>query len=232
MRPLALLVALALTAPAFAQTGARPGPRFTARADVGAVSFGRFLEQRVDDGERELQAEPAVQFGGSVGVALGVASVEVGVRVAPTEFRFRDDSGTGSGALDADDAGGLTLTTVGATLRTGLQSVTFGAVRPYAILGVEAGVWSAGEDGIGAGDDAQIRFGATTGGGLAVGAGRLGGFVEVTATGLGNPFSGSDALGVAESPVGGPFEGPEIETFDEPSTVSVLGARLGLTVGL
>lgn len=233
MRFVAVLLALSAAGPALAQapTGA-PGLQFSARAEVGAVSFGRFLEQRVGVGERELQADPAVQVGGSVGVAVGPASVEAGVRVAPTGFRFRDDSGTGSDALDADDAGGLTLTTGAVTLRTGLQGVSFGGVRPYALLGVEMAVWSADSDGsLGGSDDAQVRFGASTGGGLAVGAGRLGGFVEVAATALGNPFSGSDAFR-AVTPVSGPFEGPDVETFDEPATVSVLGARVGLTVGL
>ena len=215
-----LVAALVLAAPALAQPAALT---FSARADVGYASFGHFLEQRTGPGaERELQAEPAVQFGGAVGVALDRTTVEVGVRFAPTTLRFRDDSGTGSSALDEDDLADLSLTTVSASLRTSAETFRLGPFRPYALAGLSLGVWSVETDGtpIAATDDTQVRFGGETGTGLTVGEGRVSGFAEVAITALQNPFDGSDAFRYTG---GG-------TTFDEPSVATVRTVRGGLTV--
>lgn len=215
--PAALLLLLA--APAFAQASPLS---FTVRADAGAATFGHFLEQRVPaGGERELGAAPAVQLGGALGVTFGITTVEVGVHHAPTELRLRDDSGTGSDALDVDDLADLSLTTVAASIRTGLRTVRLGPVRPYGLAGLSLGVWSVDADAapIEATDDTQIRFGGETGTGLAIGDGPVSGFVEAVVTSVGNPFDGADAFRF----VGGG------ETFDEPSRVTSPTIRAGLT---
>lgn len=70
-------------------------PRVTLEAYGGVSTFGRFLEQEFDDGERELTASSALAVGGSIGIwPWAKTGVRAAFTVSPTEFEFEDDTGT------------------------------------------------------------------------------------------------------------------------------------------
>lgn len=227
---LALLVVL----PAQAQDDDAFSPRLSVEALGGASFFGRFLEQSVVTGqvgpltygERELRAPTSASFGGALTYQpFSNTAVRLGVTHAPTTLEFRDDTGTGATTLDTGDLGDLGVTV--AALEVMRYLLEDGTVRPYAIVGVAAGLWTLdAPDGAIAsgGEDTLVRFGGTTGAGLeARPSDRLHVRLEVQASGLGNPFSGQESFYPQ------PAVGDTIEAVDEPSVVRVL--RLALGVG-
>lgn len=213
----ALVVSATSAAPGHAQ---RPF-EFTIGAHGGGSIFTEFLEQRANGGERELVAKSSPTIGGSVALTRwDYSEVRVSVDWTGTEIEFQDDTGDDSDELDEEGLADLNF--VFAQLAVVRHLIARDApVSPYLLLGVDVGVWALDENAggeIGADEETQVRFGATTGVGarFAV-APQIGLKIEIDRATIGNPFDGESAF-----LVGG-------DTFDEPSTVGVMRLLAGLS---
>lgn len=194
----------------------------------GASYIGRFVEQGFDSGQRELKGKKLSNgVGGvAVGAVAGRNAGQVAVFFLPTTLRWRDDTGTGSDALDEDDVIDIDAYVVSGEFVRYLASAEEHTVVPYTMTGVTATYWKlddtsgpirgAGSDGD---DDALFKFGVTAGFGAQIQPGGPWSVkIGVVTSKLGNPFSGKDSF----QPVDG-------QTFDEPGTVTAVGGFAGLT---
>ena len=211
-----LVVSAASVGPAHAQ---RP-LEVTVGAHAGGSIFTEFLEQRADGGERELVAKTSPTIGGSISLSKwDFSEVRISADWSGTEIEFQDDSGDDSD--DLDEEGLADVNFVLAQLAIVRHIVPRDArVSPYLLLGVNLGMWALDEEpggDIGAEEETQVRFGASTGLGVRFAASpRMGFKVEIDRSTIGNPFDGKSAYRV-----GG-------DTFDEPSTLGVLRLMAGL----
>jgi opacity protein-like surface antigen len=219
-----LVVSMAAAAPARAQQPVRP-LEITVSAHGGGAIFTEFLEQRVaGEGERELVAKSSPLIGGSISFSRWeMSEVRVGADWTGTEIEYRDDSAVESDELDEEGLADLNL--IVAQLAIVRHLMPKGArVSPYFTLGVNVAVWALDEepDGdVGATEETQVRFGATTGIGARFAASpRMGIRIEIDRATVGNPFDGDSAYRVAG------------DTFDEPSTVGILRLVGGLSYTL
>jgi hypothetical protein len=212
---------MASAAPAGAQV--RP-LEITIGAHGGGAIFTEFLEQRADGGERELVAKSSPVIGGSISFSRwDLSEVRLAADWTGTEIEYQDDSGIDSDELDEEGLADLNL--VVAQLAIVRHLVPRDArVSPYFTLGVNVAVWALDEvEGgeVGATEETQVRFGATTGIGARFAFSRRTSLkVEIDRATVGNPFDGENAFRV-----GG-------DTFDEPSTVGILRLMGGLSYTL
>jgi hypothetical protein len=197
---------------------------FTFGAHGGGSIFTEFLEQRADGGERELVAKSALMVGGSVSLSRWeLSEVRLSADWTGTEIEYQDDSGDESDALDEEGLADLNVVIL--QLAVVRHVIARDApISPYLTLGFDVAVWALDEVAggeVGATEETQVRFGATTGIGarFAV-APRVGLKVEIDRSTVGNPFDGESAFRT-----GG-------DTFDEPSTVGILRLVGGLTYTL
>jgi len=217
----AVIVSVASAAPAGAQL--RP-LEITIGAHGGGAIFTEFLEQRADGGERELVAKSSPVIGGSISFSRwDLSEVRLAADWTGTEIEYQDDSGIDSDELDEEGLADLNL--VVAQLAIVRHLVPRDArVSPYFTLGVNVAVWALDEvEGgeVGATEETQVRFGATTGIGARFAFSRRTSLkVEIDRATVGNPFDGENAFRV-----GG-------DTFDEPSTVGILRLMGGLSYTL
>ena len=193
-------------------------------AHAGGSIFTEFLEQRADGGERELVAKSALTVGGSVSLSRWeLSEVRLSADWTGTEIEYQDDSGDESDALDEEGLADLNVVML--QLAVVRHVIARDApISPYLTLGFDVAVWALDEVAggqVGATEETQVRFGATTGIGarFAV-APRVGLKVEIDRSTVGNPFDGESAFRT-----GG-------DTFDEPSTVGILRLVGGLTYTL
>ncbi|HEY7472268.1 MAG TPA: outer membrane beta-barrel protein [Gemmatimonadota bacterium] len=214
-------VALVVSATSAVPGRAQRPFEFTIGAHGGGSIFSEFLEQRAGDGERELVAKTAPMIGGSIALTRwDFSEIRLSADWTGTEIEFQDDSGDDSDALDEEGLADVNL--VLAQLAVVRHIVARDApVSPYLLLGVNVGIWALDENPggeIGAEEETQVRFGATTGIGarFAV-ADKVGLRIEIDRATVGNPFDGKSAFRV-----GG-------DTFDEPSTLGVLRLIGGLS---
>jgi len=223
-----LIVSAATAAPGRAQQPVRP-LEITISAHGGGAIFTEFLEQRVTGdeilaGERELVAKSAPLIGGSISFSRWeMSEVRLGLDWTGTEIEYRDDSAIDSDELDQEGLADLHL--VVAQLAVVRHLVARDArVSPYLSLGVNVAVWALDEEAgglVGATEETQVRFGATTGIGARFAASpRMGLRIEIDRATVGNPFDGDSAYRVAG------------DTFDEPSTVGILRLMGGLSYTL
>lgn len=234
MRKPLLLLVLLLAPGAWAQRAAPAGglaPAFRVEVGGGAATYGRMLEQYAGGGERELSAVTGAAVHGAVGVEVFGAVVRLGASYQPTEFEWRDDSGTGSETLSDDDVGDLSLTTLSAEVQRAFGPAGL-PVRPFASGGLALGLWSFDSDGRvvdgGDTDGTLARLGATGSVGLEARLSeRLALVLEASTATIGNPFDGEEALRTAEPD--GPFTDPAL-TFEEPDRVTSTRLRAGLVV--
>ena len=213
---LALIVSATSAAPGHAQ---RP-LEFTVGAHAGGSIFTEFLEQRAGGGERELVAKASPTIGGSIALSQwDYSEVRLSADWSGTEIEFRDDSGIDSDALDEEGLSDIHMVLAQlAIVRHILPRDA--AVSPYLLIGVNLGVWALDEEPggeVGADEETQVRFGATTGIGMRFAASpRMGFKVEIDRSTIGNPFDGESAWIVAG------------DTFDEPSSLNVLRLLAGV----
>jgi hypothetical protein len=213
----ALVVSAATAVPGHAQ---RP-LEVTIGAHAGGSIFSEFLEQRAGGGERELVAKASPTIGGTIALSRwDFSEVRLGADWSGTEIEFRDDSGIDSDALDEEGLADIHVVLAQLAI---VRHITprDAPVSPYLLLGVNLGVWALDEEPggqVGAEEETQVRFGATTGIGMRFAASpRVGIRVEIDRSTLGNPFDGESAWIVAG------------DTFDEPSSLNVLRLIGGLT---
>lgn len=213
----ALVVSATSAAPGLAQ-----GPlEVTVGAHAGGSIFSEFLEQRVGGGERELVAKTSPTIGGSIALSRwDYSEVRLSADWSGTEIEFQDDSGIDSDALDEEGLADIHMVLAQlAIVRHILPRDA--AVSPYLLLGVNLGMWALDEEPggeVGAEEETQVRFGATTGIGMRFAASpRMGFKVEIDRSTIGNPFDGESAWIVAG------------DTFDEPSSLNVLRLLAGLS---
>ena len=216
----AAVVWAAGAAPALAQVPTE----FTLGVHGGGSIFTEFLEQRADGGERELIAKTAATIGGSVSLSRwDLSEIRFSADWTGTEIEYQDDSGVDSDALDEEGLADLNVVVVQLAVVRHLIARD-APISPYVTLGFDVAVWALDEiadSEVGATEETQVRYGATTGIGarFAV-APRMGLKVEIDRATVGNPFDGENAFRA-----GG-------DTFDEPSTVGVLRLVGGLTYTL
>lgn len=223
-----LVVSAATAAPGRAQQPVRP-LEITIAAHGGGAIFTEFLEQRVQgdevlDGERELVAKSSPLIGGSISFSRWeMSEVRLGVDWTGTEIEYRDDSAVESDALDEEGLADLHLVVAQLAVIRHLMPRD-ARVSPYLSLGVNVAVWALDEEpggAVGATEETQVRFGATTGIGARFAASpRMGLRIEIDRATVGNPFDGDSAYRVAG------------DTFDEPSTVGILRLVGGLSYTL
>ena len=219
----ALIVSATSAAPGRAQQPLPP-LQITFGAHGGGAIFTEFLEQRADGGQRELVAKSSPVIGGSISFSRWEASdIRVSADWTGTEIEYQDDSGVDSDELDEEGLADLNL--VVAQLAVVRHLVPRDArVSPFITLGVNVAVWALDEQAggeVGALEETQVRFGATTGIGARFALSpRMGLKVEIDRATVGNPFDGKNAFRV-----GG-------DTFDEPSTVGILRLMGGLSYTL
>lgn len=214
----AALVATAIAAPAAAQTDVG------VELSGGVADWGRFLEQHVDDRQRELSAETSGAFGLAISAQpWDKTAIRVAGTWVPADLEYDDDTGDDREVLDRE----LSDMDV-VVLSLGLVKYMFdpkATLAPYASGGITATWWSLDEEGteiVQAGadaDDSLWRFGGTGAVGIRWNATpRIAVDAEWTSQGLGNPFDGSDSFRTATG-----------EVFDEPGTVRLSRIGLGLT---
>lgn len=217
----------------------------TIEVNAGAADYGRFLEQArvtIEDPdlipggplvftsreERELTAETAFTFGGSIGTWFqDDLGVRLGVNYNPTQFVFEDDTGDGSEEFDSDEVADLSAFTLSLEVLKFLVDPEENRFAPYANAGVAAGWWDLGEDEDGAAvspivaqEETQMRWGGVGGIGLQIGLTEsFSTRIEISTFGLGNPFDGDEAFQVDDD---------EFATFDEPNSVRLTRLTLGL----
>lgn len=213
----ALVVSATSVAPAHAQ---RP-LEVTVGAHAGGSIFSEFLEQRVGGGEREVVAKTSPTIGGSISVSQwDFSEVRLSADWSGTEIEFRDDSGIDSDELDEEGLADMHMV-LGQLAIVRHITPRDAAVSPYLMLGINLGVWALDEEAggeVGAEEETQVRFGATTGIGMRFAVSPAMGFkVEIDRSTLGNPFDGESAWIVAG------------DTFDEPSSLNVLRLLAGLS---
>ncbi|HET6360555.1 MAG TPA: outer membrane beta-barrel protein [Gemmatimonadota bacterium] len=212
----ALVVSAMSAAPGHAQ---RP-LEVTVGAHVGGSIFTEFLEQRANGGERELVAKTSPTIGGSISLSKwDFSEVRLSADWSGTEIEFQDDSGDDSDDLDEEGLADVNLVLAQLAIVRHIMPRD-ATISPYLLLGVNLGMWALDEDAggeIGAEEETQVRFGATTGIGMRFAASpRMGFKVEIDRSTVGNPFDGKSAFRI-----GG-------DTFDEPSTLGVLRLLAGL----
>lgn len=212
----ALVASATSAAPGHAQ-----GPlEVTVGAHGGGSIFSEFIEQRAGGGERELVAKTSPTIGGSIALSRwDYSEVRLSADWSGTEIEFRDDSGIESDALDEEGLADIHMVLAQlAIVRHILPRDA--AVSPYLLLGVNLGMWALDEEPggeVGAEEETQVRFGATTGIGMRFAASpRMGFKVEIDRSTIGNPFDGESAWIVAG------------DTFDEPSSLNVLRLLAGV----
>jgi opacity protein-like surface antigen len=212
----ALVASVTSAAPGHAQ-----GPlEITVGAHGGGSIFSEFIEQRAGGGERELVAKTSPTIGGSIALSRwDYSEVRLSADWSGTEIEFRDDSGIESDALDEEGLADIHMVLAQlAIVRHILPRDA--AVSPYLLLGVNLGMWALDEEPggeVGAEEESQVRFGATTGIGMRFAASpRMGFKVEIDRSTIGNPFDGESAWIVAG------------DTFDEPSSLNVLRLLAGV----
>ena len=213
----ALFVSATSAAPGHAQ---RP-LEVTVGAHVGGSIFSEFVEQRVGGGERELVAKTSPTIGGSIALSKwDFSEVRLSADWSGTEIEFQDDSGIDSDALDEEGLADMHMVLAQLAIVRHIMPRD-AAVSPYLLLGVNLGMWALDEEAggeIGAEEETQVRYGATTGIGMRFAASpRMGFKVEIDRSTLGNPFDGESAWIVAG------------DTFDEPSSLNVLRLLAGLS---
>lgn len=204
-------------------------PFWTVEASGGVALFSSFLDQSVlTGGERRLTGNESPSFELGVGYqADRSTAIRLVFGWTPGELEFRDDTGTGSEALDRDDLGDLNAIRahVSALKFFGAESNT---VAPYAAAGLGGTLFILDEVSgspvlTSGGDDSQLRVGALAGLGLQI---RLSDSFAIRLEGntftLGNPFDGRDSFRVDTG-----------QTLDEPSIVRIteLGLRLRYAFG-
>ncbi len=202
----------------------RPAPlrRVSVGVMGGMFTFGRFLEQHVTGGDRELKAGASPGFAGSLDLNVGKqTAVRASFLYAPATLEFRDDTGTGSTRLDRNNLADLHAAVVSGDV---LQFVVDQRrpIAPYAVAGFAAGFWSlnnaADEIAGGASGSRETRFGSVVGVGVQLRATPgLALRLEATSDRLGNPFDGNDSFRVTSG-----------DTFDEPSKSDVNRISLAL----
>jgi hypothetical protein len=219
-----LVVSTAAAAPGRAQQPVRP-LEITVAAHGGGAIFTEFLEQRVaGEGERELVAKSSPVIGGSISFSRWeMSEVRLGVDWTGTEIEYRDDSADESDELDEEGLADLHLVVAQLAVVRHLMPRD-ARVSPFFTLGVNVAVWALDEEpggDVGATEETQVRFGATTGIGARFAASpRMGFRIEIDRATVGNPFDGDSAYRVAG------------DTFDEPSTVGILRLMGGLSYTL
>lgn len=228
-RPFNIIAALTLgtfliPSPAVGQSVAPSTPRFSLEVNGGAALFGRFLEQRLESGERELTAEAAP----NVGFALGFQAWEkAGVRISgsfvPAQLEFRTDIGNGSAGLNAKDVGDINVWTFGAEV-VRFVSLRVGPFTPYASAGIVGSVWSLDSEGLASDviepeNDSQLRLGFITRTGLQLNAtSHLAIRLEIGALSTSSPFDGQDSFRLVDGET----------VFDEAESSSIRQLNLGL----
>ncbi len=214
-------VALFVAATSAATGHAQRPLEVTVGAHVGGSIFSEFVEQRAGGGERELVAKTSPTIGGSIALSKwDFSEVRLSADWSGTEIEFRDDSGIDSDALDEEGLADMHMVLAQLAIVRHIMPRD-AAVSPYLLLGVNLGMWALDEEAggeIGAEEETQVRFGATTGIGMRFAASpRMGFRVEIDRSTLGNPFDGESAWIVAG------------DTFDEPSSLNVLRLLAGLS---
>lgn len=240
--PFSAVLMLALATPADAQrhrvvTGSHHGTKYSLEVFGGGVDFGAFLEEEVAPAvagvtpaqERELVADRTWVVGGALSVQpWQKAAIRAGVAWAPSQFQYRDDSGTGADALDTDDLGDVDLLLLDLSVLYNVLDPG-GTFVPYAIAGVSMGRWNAGTEAgsggsgllLGDGDASHWRLGGVGGAGLDIAAtDRVGLRLEFATFAVGNPFDGDDAFVV----------GGDARKVDEPSITRVSRLTAGVLV--
>jgi len=212
--------AVALVVSAASTAHAQRPLEVTVGAYAGGSIFTEFLEQRADGGERELVAKTSPTIGGSIALSKwDFSEVRLSADWSGTEIEFQDDSGDDSDALDEEGLADVNLVLAQLAMVRHIMPRD-ATISPYLLLGVNLGMWALDEDAggeIGAEEETQVRFGASTGIGMRVAASpRMGFKIEIDRSTIGNPFDGKSAYRV-----GG-------DTFDEPSTLGVLRLLAGL----
>ncbi len=213
-------VALAVSATSAAPGHAQRPLEVTVGAHAGGSIFTEFLEQRADGGERELVAKTSPTIGGSIALSKwDFSEVRFSADWSGTEIEFQDDSGDDSDDLDEEGLADVNLVLAQLAIVRHIMARD-SPISPYLLLGVNLGVWALDENAggeIGAEEETQVRFGASTGIGMRFAASpRMGFKVEIDRSTIGNPFDGKSAYRI-----GG-------DTFDEPSTLGVLRLLAGL----
>jgi hypothetical protein len=197
--------------------------RWTLEVHGGAGTFGRFLLEAptaaTPDEEREVTADNGFAIGGAIGATvLPRTAVRLSYTYTKSDFVYRDDSGTGSDALDVDDLGGLATHVVSGELTRFLVAEA-NAIVPYASAGFLASWWSLEEaaSGIRApGGTTQLRWGGIATLGLQFHLStRFRARLEAATASVRNPFRGSDSFITADG-----------VTIDEPNRVSKTDYRI------
>lgn len=211
---------------------AQVGPGWTSlslEGFAGGATFGRFLEQRIDGGERELRIPLAFSAGGAVGVMPWRNTVvRLGFTWAGSGLEFEDDSGFDSVARDLDPLRGLFASTLSGEVMRFLYAQDRHRLGPYVVGGVTGTFWTLGdldEDDLGVvfpggGDETLFRVGANAGIGLQVRAtDQVVVRAEVNNFALGNPFDGRNSFLTID---GG-------TTLSEPDVVTMSRFTVGVT---
>lgn len=228
-RPFSIIATLTLgfflmPSPAVGQALAPATPRFSVEVNGGAALFSRFLEQRLESGERELTAEAAP----NVGLALGFQAWEkAGIRISgsfvPAQLEFRTDIGNGSAGLNAKDIGDIDVWTFGAEV-VRFVSLRVGPFTPYASAGIIGSVWSLNSEGLAKDviepeNDSQLRLGFITRTGLQLNAtSHLAVRLEIGGLSTSSPFDGQDSFRLVDGET----------VFDEAESSSIRQLNLGL----
>lgn len=197
---------------------------FSVGGHVGASLFTEFIEQNVGNRERELNAQTAPTFGGSISLSRGpLTDVRLSGDWTHTDIEFEDDTGDDSDDLDEEELAQVNLFLAQlAIVRYVLTPDQ--PIAPFLTLGFNVAFWMLDEEAggaVGAEDETQIRYGATAGVGARFRVDpRIGVRIEIDRVVVGNPFDGDNAFRV-----GG-------DTFDEPSVVGVTRFIGGLSYTL
>lgn len=203
--------------------------RWTLEVHGGAGTFGRFLLEAPTTGstpgaEREVSAEKGFAVGGAIGATvLPRTAVRLTYTHTSSDFVYRDDSGTGSAALDVDDLGGVATHMLSGELTRFLVAEA-NSIVPYASAGFVASWWSLDEAASGVqapGGTTQFRWGgmATLGLQFRVSS-RFRVRFEAASASVRNPFRGSESFTTVEG-----------VTIDEPNRVSKSDYRIVLVYG-
>jgi hypothetical protein len=203
-------------------------PNWQVQAHGGVSDFGRFLLQSTLvvppvgflQPQRELRANSAFAFGGTVGGnILPRTGFRLGASFTDAELEYRDDTGNDTDVLDRDDLASLKNTMLNLEIMRYLlpERMRFNA---YGTLGFVLTWWklgsSAAPDFVGI--DTEFRLGGMSTLGLqykVADAWRI--RLEAASATLGNPFTGNDS-----------FRPTDGFTIDEPTRVRRTDFRLGL----
>ena len=215
---------LLLTSPASAQSSSFAAHPFTIEVNGGVATFSRFLEQRIDGGERELTAETSP----TVSVAVGYqpwekAAIRISGSFVPAKLEYKTDVGNGSTALDASDLGKINVVTLGVEV-VRFVSLPVGPFRPYGSAGVLGSMWTMDTESLTPGEvapqgDGLLRLGAITRAGLQISATpQLSLRLEINSLTTGSPFDGKDSFRLVDGET----------VFDESEVASIRQLMLGL----